>query len=476
MRKRAYSNILIFLLLVTISGCKTLDSNLSVRQKELPAKYPDKNDTSNIASINWRQYFADSLLLKLIDSAIINNCDLQIALQRIEVSRANIKFAKSSMLPQVGINISGGLSKPGRYTAEGAGNSSTEITSGQTVPTNLPDMYLGLQSTWEIDIWGKLRNKRKSAVAQYLASVEGKNFVVSNLVTDLATAYYELVALDNTVEIIRQTIQEQQEALDVITIQKEAGRANELAVQQFQAQLLNTKALEAESLQQITETENRINFLTGSFPKPIGRIKEGLFKELPNQITMGVPAQLLINRPDIREAELQVEGSKFDLKSAKASFYPNINISANVGYQAFSTAYLFMSPASLAYSVLGGIFSPLINMGALKVQFKTAKANQLAAMYNYQRVILNGYIEVVDELSNIRSLRQINLLKKQQKEVLTKSVETSVDLYKAAKVTYLDVLLAQQNSLQSQLDFINTNRDLWLSTVKVYKALGGGWK
>jgi multidrug efflux system outer membrane protein len=182
----------------------------------------------------------------------------------------------------------------------------------------------------------------------------------------------------------------------------EGGRANELAVHQFNAQLLNTQVLEKNILQQISETENKVNFLLVSYPQSIERAKGVFFKEIPQQISAGFPSQLLANRPDIREAEFQIEASKFDLKAAKAAFFPNFNITASFGFQAFNPEFLFVSPASIAYSVMGTLVAPIINMNALKAQFNTAKANQLTAMHNYQKTILNAYVEVVNELSILR--------------------------------------------------------------------------
>jgi len=466
----------VFALLI-FSGCKTLNTNLTIPEKKIPASFSSAStDTTNIAEINWRQYFADTLLVKLIDTALAGNIDLQMALQRIEAARASVKLANGALLPQVGLNINGGVRKFGLYTMDGAGNITTEITPGQIVPINLPDMYVGLNASWEIDIWGKLRNQSKSAFANYLSSIEGTNFVISNLIADVTISYYELIALDNEQEIIRQTIQKQQEALEVIKLQKETGRANELAVQQFQAQLLNSQALEFETKQQILEQENLINFLLGRYPQAVQRNKEVLFQEMQQQFASGIPSQLLSNRPDIREAEFQVQASKFDLKSAKAAFFPNLNITAGLGFQAFNPEFLFTSPASLAYSVLGGLVAPLVNMNALKAQFNTAKASQLSAMYNYQKTILNGYVEVANELSNIENLKQINSLKKQQSDVLIQSVETSTELYKSAKANYLEVLLAQQNSLQTQFELISVNKRQRIATVNIYKSLGGGWR
>jgi NodT family efflux transporter outer membrane factor (OMF) lipoprotein len=477
MKKRKIQIIHIVFALLIFSGCKTLNTNLSIPERKIPTSFNRaQTDTTSIAEINWRQYFADTLLVKLIDTALTGNFDLQMALQRIEVARAGVKSANGALLPQVGLSIGGGVRKFGLYTMDGAGNITTEITPGQLVPINLPDMYVGLNASWEIDIWGKLRNQRKSAFANYLSSIEGTNFVISNLVADVGIAYYELIALDNELEIITQTIRQQQEALEVVKLQKDAGRANELAVQQFQAQLLNSQTLEFETKQQILEQENLINFLLGRYPQSIQRSKEILFEEMPQQFSSGIPSQLLSNRPDIREAEFQVQATKFDLKSAKAAFFPNLNITAGLGFQAFNPEFLFTSPASLAYSVLGGLVAPLINMNALKAQFNTAKASQLTAMYNYQKTILNGYVEVANELSNLNNLQQIISLKKQQSAVLTQSVETSNELYKSGRATYLEVLLAQQNSLQTQLELISVNKRQRIATVNIYKTLGGGWR
>jgi len=214
----------------------------------------------------------------------------------------------------------------------------------------------------------------------------------------------------------------------------------------------------------------------GRYPQNIDREKEILFQEIPQQISLGIPSQLLSNRPDIRQAALQVSISKFDLKAAKAAFFPNINISVALGFQAFNPAFLFSTPASIGYSALTGLVAPIINLSALKAQFRTAKANQLKAMYNYQKTILNGYVEVANELSKIQKLEEINSLKTQQNDLLTLSVETSNDLYKSGRANYLEVLLAQQNSLQTKVELINTNKRQRIATVIIYKALGGGWR
>ncbi|AEF98554.1 efflux transporter outer membrane subunit [Methylomonas methanica] len=478
MKRINHSPLAVSLLALAIQGCG-LNTDLSIKEQPIPASYQTKQDASNaanVADINWREYFTDNLLLKLIDTAIANNLDLQMALQRINVARSSIKLANGALLPKVDVAIGGGMRKFGLYTMDGAGNASTFITPGQVVPENLPDIFVGLQSSWEVDIWGKLHDQRRSAVSSYLASVEGTNFVISNLVADVAIHYNDLLALDNELDILRQTIQTQEEALEVIKLQKDAGRANELAVKQFYAQHLNMQALEKNILQQITETENRLNFLLGRFPQPIERSKEDFFKPALRSISEGIPSQLLENRPDIRAAEFEIEATKFDLKAAKAAFYPNFNMTATFGFQAFNPEFLFSSPASIAYSVMGSLIAPLINMKALEAKFNTAQANQLSAMYNYQKTILNAYVEVANQLANIKNLGQINALKNEQSKALKQSVDISKDLYRSAKATYLEILITQQNALQSNIELINATRDQRIAKINLYKALGGGWK
>jgi HAE1 family hydrophobic/amphiphilic exporter-1 len=467
------------------SSCRSLDTTVTVPQRALPEWYAATSvptptlrmpDTTTLASLNWRAYFQDSLLVALIDTALHNNFNLQMALQRVEVARANAIFTKGELLPKVYGSLGGGVRKFGLYTMDGAGNISTEILPGRIVPINLPDVSVGLQSSWEVDIWGKLRSKDAAANLQVLASVEGTRFVASLLVAEVATTYYELLALDNELDILRSTLQKAKEALSVIQIQKEAGKTNELAVQQFEAQVFNTQALEQETLQHITVREAILNALLGRFPQQIARSKEGLFAAAPAQIASGIPAQLLQNRPDIREAELLVQSTKFDVEAAKAAFFPSLNLTAGLGLQAFDPNLLLQLPASLAYSVLGGLLAPVFNQNALEAQFATAKANQAQALYAYQQSVVRGYVEVLTELSGIHALRQVDSLKSQQNNVLKESVEIATELYRSARATYLEVLVAQETFLEAQLERVAVKKRQRIALVNIYRALGGGWR
>ena len=465
-----------YCLLLITQSCKTPKTILNTDKKQMPLSFAEAKDSSNSADIKWKDFFADQNLITLIDTALKNNFNVLMTLQKIEIAKNDLRLSKGAMLPTVNSNFAYLQRKFGYYTMDDAGNRTTEITPGKIIPTNLPDYFIGLQTNWEIDIWGKLRNKKKSAFSRYLSSLEGTNLVLSNMVSEIANTYYELIALDNELDIIRETIQLQQAALEIVIIQKEAAVVNELAVKQFEAQVLNSQSLEFETLQQITENENKMNFLLGRFPQVIERQKANFTSQITTQIKSGLPSQLLKNRPDIKQAEFELLATKFDVSAAQAAFYPSFNIAASVGFQSFNTAFLFTSPKSLAYNLLGGLTTPLLNRSAIKAQFNNAKANQLEAMYNYQKTILNGYVEVSNEISSIKNLEQIHDRKTKEVEVLTQSIDISNDLFKSGKATYFEVLMTQKQSLESKLELINNKKRQYNSIVNIYKALGGGWR
>lgn len=477
MKKQTFITALYLLLACSLlSGCKTAN-NISedITFAPIPSDYPERLDSANAAGINWRQYFSDSTLSSLIDTALENNLDLRMAMQRIEVSRAGIRFANGALHPVLSPSLSVAQRRYGLYTMDGAGNISTEITDGQIVPIHLKDFYLGLQSSWEVDLWGKLRNRKKSAVARYLATVEGKNLITSNLVSEVAKTYYDLLALDQELDIIRETVQIQDSALSIVKIQKQTGMTNELAVKQFEAQLLQSRILEKEALQQILETENRLNFLLGRYPQPIQRDPARFDALLTVQAGTGIPSDLLRNRPDIRQAEQLLTASRADVKAARAAFYPSLNITGALGFQAFKTGFLFDIPQSITYTILGGLTAPLVNRSAIKAEFRSSTALQQEAMYNYQQSIINGYVEVYNELSRIRRLQEIQELRNLEVNVLAHSVNASSELFRTGRATYLEVLLTQKNRLDSRLQLVDAKRRQYFATVNIYKALGGGW-
>lgn len=471
-----YKSIAVALICISFAACNTFTPIRKTDPVALPQSYNDSKDSTNSAQLKCKDFFEDKNLVSLIDTALKNNFDLLITLQDIEIARNDVRVRKGMLFPTVNAGAGVSHEKVARYTSEGAGDASTEITPGKLVPDPLNDFSLGLNASWEVDIWKKLRNSRKAAYSKYLGTIEGKNFVITNLVGEIANDYYELLSLDNQLDIIRQTITLQKNALEIVKIQKSASVVNELAVKKFEAEVLSSQSMEFEVLQSIKENENEINFLLGRYPQPIVRDKSVFMSQVPPQIKAGIPSQLLANRPDIKQAELELFATKCDVKAAQAEFYPDFNISGTLGFQAFKPSYFFTAPESIFFSLVGDLAAPLINRNAIKAEFNKAKAYQVQAMYDYQKTILNGYIEVSNQLSNINNLEQFYNLKNKEVEALTTAIDISNDLFKSAKADYLEVLMTQRDALESRLELIEAKKKQFNAVTNIYKALGGGWK
>lgn len=461
---------------LAVTSCKAPDIEPSKATAQVPETYGNVADTTNMAKIPWKMFYKDPYLTDLIDTALKNNQELMITLQEIEMAKNDIRVRKGALLPTVGVKAGTGVEKVGRYTSQGAGDASTEITPGKEMPDPLGDFKLAAYANWEVDIWKKLHNSKKAAVSRYLATVEGKNFVLTNLVAEVADSYYELLSLDNQLDIVKQNIALQQNALEIVKVQKDAARATELAVQKFQAEVLASQNMEFDILQRIKETENTINFLLGRYPQEIKREKSNFLTLQPAIVNSGIPSQLLENRPDIKQAELELAAAKLDVKVARAEFYPSLEISATYGLQAFKPSYLFKTPESILYSLAGDIAAPLINRNAIKAEFKNANARQLQALYNYERTVLNAYLEVSNHLSAVNNLDKSYALRSKQVAALDKSIEVSNDLFKSARVDYFEVLMTQRDALETKLELVETKKDQLNAVVHIYKDLGGGWK
>ena len=392
------------------------------------------------------------------------------------MARNEVRARKGEYLPFVGLQAGAGTEKVGQYTRNGAVEENLNIMEDTPFPEPLPDYLLGLHATWEIDIWKKLRNAKKSAFLRYMATVEGKNFLVTNLIAEIAATYYELLALDNQLVIVQQNIEIQSNALEVVRVQKDAARVTELAVRRFEAEVFHTRSLQFGIQQRITETENRLNFLVGRFPQPVQRSSEAFSGLVPDTLLAGLPVQLLENRTDVKQAELELMAAKLDVKVARARFYPSIGISAGVGVQAFDPSYLMKTPASLIYSVTGDLMAPLINRNAIKAAYYSANAQQMQAVYNYERTLLNAYVEVANQMAMIGNLHASYDLKTQQVDALTGSITISNSLFRSARADYMEVLLTQRDALESRFDLVETQKERLNAMVNMYRALGGGWK
>lgn len=467
------SIIILFASVLSLAACKTPALAPSPIVKATPSDYGSEGDTTTSASVNWKTFFTDPYLQTLIDTALKNNQELNITLQEIEIAKNDIRVRQGLLLPRVELGGGIGIDKVGRYTSTGAGDASTEIKPGKPVPEWLPDYRIGATASWEVDIWKKLRNSKQAAVDRYLSTVEGRNFVITNLIAEIANGYYELLGYDNQLEIVKQTIKLQQNALEVVKIQKQAAAATELAVKKFEAEVLNSQSLEYDLLQKIKAKENELNYLLGRYPQPIAR-SSGLLNTQPMTVSAGIPSQLLSNRPDIKQAELELAASRLDIKAARAEFYPQFNIVGGVGFQAFNPTYLVKFPESLIFNLAGDLAGPLINKAAIKAEYLNANARQIQAVYNYERTILNAYIEVSTSMSNLDNYNRMYVLKSKQVETLSTAISIADDLFKNARADYLEVLLNQRDALEARLELVENRLKQFNATVDIYRALGGG--
>lgn len=456
--------------LLCMGACKTPQATILPKDTLKASLASMSRDSSVTISPAWRDFFQDSVLRSLIDTALQNNHDFKITLQELAIAKSAITAKQGALLPSVSANLGAGISKVGRYTAEGAGNVGTELTPGRKIPTVIPDLAPTLQMDWTIDLWGKLNSDKKSAVERYLASEAGQRAIKSQLVADVAENYYALLALDYKLLVMQQYIALQKNAVRIARIQKEADADTQLAVEKFEAELAKAQADEYVLRQSIIETENNLNLLLGRLPQPIARAKSD-FLQLPMPATAhALSTQLLLQRPDVVQAEHALEAAKWDVETARKEFLPSFNLSAAVGLNAFNPKYLVKLPESLIFSALGSLTAPLINKKAIQANFSQADALQIEALYNYDKALMNAYIEMSTLQSKITNLKQLRQFKQKQDEALMRAVSAAQKLYLNNRATYLEVIDSERGQLDCKMELIDTKLQQLSTLIDMYRG------
>jgi multidrug efflux system outer membrane protein len=484
LKKRIYQALGAASLALAVGACKTPELVVKNENRNVPGSYSTAApatsagtlDSANTGRVQWKQFFTDPNLQELIQTALQNNQELNITLQEIEIAKNEIRARQGEYLPFVSLGARADVEKVGRYTLQGATEEQVQIQEDRRTPDPLTNFQVGAFANWEVDIWHKLRNAKKAAAIRYLATVEGKNFMVTNLVAEIANSYYELLALDNQLAIVKQNIGIQSNALELVRLQKESARATELAVKRFEAQVEHTRALQFKLQQSIIETENKLNYLAGRYPQPVARNTQSFNDLLPSTIQAGSPAQLLANRPDIRQAEQQLAAAKIDVQVARANFYPSLGLSGGVGLAAFTPGLLVSTPQSMLYALGADFAGPLFNRNGIKAAYYTANAAQTQAAYQYEKTVLNAYVEVSNQVANIGNLAKSYDAKAKEVAALNQSVDISNSLFRYARADYTEVLFTQRDALESKFDLIETRMQQLNASVNVYRALGGGWQ
>lgn len=463
----------VLVLSLLISGCRIPELRPADPGRDLPESFNGTTSTENSSQVSINEFFDDPILTGLISQGLAGNQDLKILGEEIQIANNEILRRRGAYLPFVTLGGGARLDKFGRDTILGADNAQGTRANGQNFPTPLPDFLAAANLSWQVDIWGQLRNARDAACLRYLGTSEGRNYVVTRLVADIAENYYSLIALDKRIETLDKIIALQEESLERAKAKKEFGQGTELAVQRFQAEVRKNQSEKLLINQEIIETENRINFLVGRYPERVER--SAAFYDLSlHALSQGAPSDLLRNRPDIRQAERELQAAGLDVLVAEANFYPKLNITAGVGYEAFNAKYLFNTPESLLYNVGGDLIAPLINRTAIKADYMNANAKQLQALYNYQRVVLNAFTEVINRVNMVQNYTTSIEIKKQQLESLEASVDVATKLFLAARADYIEVLLAQRDLNDARVVLIETKKKQLTAIVDTYQALGGG--
>jgi len=424
-----------------------------------------QQDSLSIANLSWKDVFTDQKLSQYIDQALVNNLDVRIALQNIEVANAYLKQGKAAYFPTLNANASYSYSTP-----------SLNSMSGQAMTErDYFDQYdLSASLSWEADIWGKIRSSKRAASATYLQTIAAHQAIKSNLVAGLASTYYQLLAMDEQKRLVLETIANREQSLETIIALKDAGSVTEVAVKQTEAQLISAKSMLLDIENNIKLLENTFSILLGETPQNIERstLSE---QEINVDLNIGVPIQLLSNRPDVMAAEYALINSFELTNAARSSFYPSLRLTANGGLQSLDFDDFF-NTNSLFASIVGSLTQPIFNGRQIRTQYEVSKAQQEAALLNYKQSILLASKDVSDALYTYNTNEQKAILKQQEYEAYQEATLYSEELLNYGMANYLEVLTARENALNAQLNVINSNFGKLNAIVQLYKAVGGGWR
>ena len=461
------------LFLATSCSIPSLETNNT--SLEMPDSFRGSSDSSNTVALQWDEFFNDPDLKVLINQALQGNQELKMLAQEVKIAGNEVQAARGEYLPFVTLGAGAGIEKTSANTRDGAVEENLDIREDTAFPDPLPDFLVGAQVSWEVDLWKKLRNAQKASALRFLATQEGQNFVVTRLVAEVAETYYELLALDSRLAAVNLTIEIQKQSLGIARAQKAAARGTELGVQRFMAEVQKNESEAVLVKQEILEAENKINRLVGRFPQSIDRHRVDFEKISLIKPDVGVPSELLENRSDVRQAELELAAAGLDVKVARARFFPKLDLKAGIGYQAYDARFL-TSPESLIYGATGELVAPLLNRKAINASYQSANAEQLAKVYNYQQTVLKASVEVVNQMSRASNFSKSVALKREQLDSLESSVENANKLFQNARAEYIEVLFAQREMMEARMELIETKEHELAAIVQTYQALGGGGK
>jgi multidrug efflux system outer membrane protein len=458
-------------MLLVLSACK-VSKDVQLPDQHLPVAYRSATvtDTTSIARLPWKSFFTETTLQNLIDSAISRNNDLQIAVKNIESARLTLSQARLGNIPTVGLNVTATTNRP-------SDNSLNGLSLNQFLGSkHIEDYTAAANVSWEADIWGKIRSRKASALASYLQTEEARKAVQTQIVADVSSGYYNLLMLDAQLGIARKNLKLNDSTLRIIRLQFDAGQVTSLAVQQAEAQQLAAARLIPQFEQDVTIQENAISILAGKLPDAV--VRNSTLDNVPVSATLsaGLPSTLLSLRPDVRSAELAVDRANADVGVTKASMYPTLTITAQGGVNSFRASNWFNIPASLFGTVAGGLTQPLFQRGQLKTQYNLAKVERERTIIQFRQQVLIAVGEVSDALVRIDKLNQQQVIAANRARTLRQATGNAGLLFRNGMANYLEVITAQSNVLQSELELASIKKAQLDATVELYRSVGGGWR
>ncbi|MFD1771653.1 efflux transporter outer membrane subunit [Sphingobacterium suaedae] len=437
-----------------------------------PATFRSEQSTkpdSSIGNIPWRQFFHDPVLQELIDTALQQNIDMQLALKNIESAQLLFAQAKAAYLPSVQLQVQANSTNP-------SNNSLNGLSLGQFLGQNhLEDYTASLGLSWEADIWGKIKGKKAASLAAYLQTEEARKTIQTGLVNQVAKGYYQLLMLYRLQDIARENLKLSDSTLQVVQHQYEVGDISLLAVEQVAAQRQAAASLIPDFQQQIALQENALRILSGEFPKAIRTTASLDEVRLPSALAVGIPAELLGRRPDVKHAELSVTAAQAYQQVARAQMYPSLAITAQAGVNAFKASNWFNIPASLFGSLAGSITQPIFQRKELKTQYEVARVEYEKSVLQFRQAVVLAVGEVSDALISIQKLQERHQIVQDKTNRLKTAVRHADLLFETGSASYLEVITAQSNALQSELELVQLRKAELVAVVDLYRSLGGGW-
>ncbi len=470
MKKYISSYAAFLVLLTTLNACK-VSQDIEAPQDAIPEQFRDVayEDSTSMADLGWKEFITDTSLQQLIDSALTQNYDLLTAQKNIEQAQWQLNQAKWANVPDLNLQVTGTSNRPSDNSLNGL---STSTFLGKK---HIEDYNAAIGLSWEADIWGKIRNRKQNALAEYLQSEEAKKGLQTTIVANVAKGYYNLLMLDAQLAIAQKNLALNDSTLFVINLQYEAGQVTSLAQQQAEAQQAVAAQLIPQLEQNIVIQENALSIITGSFPDKKERSTTLNATDLHEDLKAGIPASLVSRRPDVKNAELALRASNASVGIAKASMYPALNITASAGLNSFESSNWFNMPASLFGIVAGSLTQPLLQKRKLKSTYEIAKIEREKTVINFRKTVLVAVGEVSDALVKIEKLNEQQNVASKRVAILQKAVKNAEMLFKNGMATYLEVIIAQGNLLQTELERAALKRAQLESEMELYRALGGGW-